>query len=147
MAERPKHIPMPNNSGLKSAMKQPSSYSGLTTPTSPPSSTLVLNGLLGQPLTATSTGTSLASTSRQGYLPKVSFDTFENPAAPMFSFTLQVKSDGYRRNRQTRVFLCAASPDESGSEALDWTIESLVQDGDELIVFRGFDADELGMSL
>ena len=42
--------------------------------------------------------------------------------------------------------MVAASPDESGSEALDWTMESLVQDGDELIVFRGFDADDLGMS-
>ena len=62
----------------------------------------------------------------------------------MFSFTLQVKSDGYRRNRNTRVFLCAASQDESGQEALDWVMESFVQDGDELIVFRGFDADELG---
>jgi hypothetical protein len=78
-----------------------------------------------------------------GYTPKVSFDTFENPAASMFSFTLQVKSDGYARTRSTRVFLCAASPDESGREALDWSIESLVQDGDELIVFRGVDTEEL----
>jgi len=62
----------------------------------------------------------------------------------MFSFTLQVKSDGYKRSRNTRVFLCAASPDESGREALDWSLESLVQDGDELIVFRGVDEDVLG---
>ncbi len=62
----------------------------------------------------------------------------------MFSFTLQVKSDGYKRSRNTRVFLCAASPDESGREALDWSLEPLVQDGDELIVFRGVDEDVLG---
>jgi len=79
-----------------------------------------------------------------GYLPKVSFDTFENPSAPMFSFTLHVKSEGYKRNRSTRVFLCAASPDESGIQALDWVMESLAQDGDELIVFRGIDLDDLG---
>ncbi|KAI0062576.1 hypothetical protein BV25DRAFT_1825585 [Artomyces pyxidatus] len=79
----------------------------------------------------------------QGYTPKVSFDTFENPAASMFSFTLQVKSDGYDRTRSTRVFLCASSPDESGRQALDWAIESLVQDGDELVVFRGVDQEEL----
>ncbi|PFH45593.1 hypothetical protein AMATHDRAFT_122282, partial [Amanita thiersii Skay4041] len=78
-----------------------------------------------------------------GYTPKVSFDTFENPAASMFSFTLQVKSEGYQRSRNTRVFLCAASMDESGREALDWALESLVQDGDELIVFRGVDEDVL----
>jgi hypothetical protein len=62
----------------------------------------------------------------------------------MFSFTLQAKSDGYERTPSTRVFLCASSPDDSGSQALDWTIESLVQDGDELIVFRGIDQDDLG---
>lgn len=78
-----------------------------------------------------------------GYTPKVSFDTFENPAASMFSFTLRVKSDGYKRSRNTRAFLCASSPDETGREALDWSLESLVQDGDELIVFRGVDEDVL----
>jgi len=61
----------------------------------------------------------------------------------MFSFTLQVKSDGYERSPSTRVFLCASSPDDSGRQALDWTIESLVQDGDELIIFRGIDQDDL----
>ena len=70
-----------------------------------------------------------------------------NPAASMFSFTLQVKSEGYRRTRNTRVFLCASSPDESGREALDWALESLVQDGDELIVCRGVDEEVLGMQL
>lgn len=77
------------------------------------------------------------------YTPKVSFDTFENPIASMFSFTLQVKSAGYKRTRNTRVYLCAASPDESGQEALDWCLESLVQDGDELIVFRGVEEELL----
>jgi hypothetical protein len=79
-----------------------------------------------------------------GYTPKVSFDTFENPVASMFSFTLQVKSAGYARTRSTRVFLCAAGPDESGREALDWSLESLVQDGDELVVCRGIDEDVFG---
>lgn len=78
------------------------------------------------------------------YTPKVSFDTFENPNATMFSFTLRVKSEGYKRVRSTRVFLCAASPDECGTEALDWCLQSLVQDGDELIVFRGVEQEELG---
>jgi len=79
-----------------------------------------------------------------GYTPKVSFDTFENQSASMFSYTLRVKSEGYRRTRSTRVFLCAASPDESGREALDWSLDALVQDGDELIVFRGVDEYVLG---
>jgi len=79
-------------------------------------------------------------------MPKVSFDTFENPAASMFSFTLSAESVGYARTPQTRVFLCAASQDESGRQALDWALDSLVQDGDELVVFRGFDEDDLGAS-
>jgi len=61
----------------------------------------------------------------------------------MFSFTLSAESVGYTRTLQTRVFLCAASPDESGRQALDWALDSLVQDGDELVVFRGFDEDDL----
>jgi hypothetical protein len=42
------------------------------------------------------------------------------------------------------VFLCASSPDESGREALDWALESLVQDGDEFVVFRGVEEEVLG---
>jgi len=61
----------------------------------------------------------------------------------MFSYTLHVQSEGYSRNRSTRIFLCATSSDESGIEALDWAVESLVQDGDELIVFRGIDTEDL----
>ncbi|KIY42965.1 hypothetical protein FISHEDRAFT_31659, partial [Fistulina hepatica ATCC 64428] len=76
-----------------------------------------------------------------GYEPKVSFDTFENPAATMFSFTLSVKSEGYKRTANTRVYLVASSPDESGQEALHWSLEVLAQDGDEVIVCRGADEE------
>jgi nucleotide-binding universal stress UspA family protein len=41
------------------------------------------------------------------------------------------------------VFLCAAGVDESGREALDWALESFAQDGDELIICRGVDVEEL----
>ena len=61
----------------------------------------------------------------------------------MFSYTLHVQSAGYARTRATRVFLCAASNDESGSQALDWALDSLARDGDELIVLRGIDPEEL----
>jgi hypothetical protein len=62
----------------------------------------------------------------------------------MFSYTLHVQSEGYARMKGTRVFLCAASPDESGNQALDWALEGLVQDGDEFVVFRGVDDTDLG---
>ncbi|KAG8900049.1 hypothetical protein FRB99_006281 [Tulasnella sp. 403] len=61
----------------------------------------------------------------------------------LFSFTLQVKSEEYRKTRNTRVYLCAASGDESGREALEWAIANLIEDGDELVVVRGFDPDDL----
>ncbi|KAI6145246.1 hypothetical protein BKA82DRAFT_4171496 [Pisolithus tinctorius] len=118
---------------------------------------ILLNSASSRPSTAVTSGTSMGTLSpgsppvpspgppiaAQGYTPKVSFDTFENPAASMFSYTLRVESEGYTRNPATRVFLCASSPDESGRGALDWAVECLVQDGDELIVFRGIDQDEL----
>lgn len=40
--------------------------------------------------------------------------------------------------------MCASSPDESGREALDWALESLIQDGDEFVVYRGVEEDILG---
>lgn len=150
---------------LRSALKQPSRPSSPSpgTPSSPPTradsprrttsssslATSTSNHALLRPGTSSSmlspNPQSIASAvASQGYTPKVSFDTFENSAASMFSYTLHVHSDGYARNRSTRVFLCAASPDESGSEALEWALECLVQDGDELIVFRGIDQEELG---
>jgi nucleotide-binding universal stress UspA family protein len=88
--------------------------------------------------------TTTSGVTSPGYTKGVSFDTFETPIeASMFSFTLKVKSEGYKRSRSTRVFLCAASKEESGAQALEWAVESLVQDGDELIVVRGFDSDEM----
>lgn len=141
MTDSPPHRAHPHHSlsspiPLRSALKYGDSFSRASPPTSPPPIASAPPSVLTNPLTCT-----------VGYTPKVGFDTFENPAASMFSFTLSAESVGYTRSLQTRVFLCAASPDESGSQALDWALDSLVQDGDELVVFRGFDEDILGMSL
>ncbi|KAF9484308.1 hypothetical protein BDN70DRAFT_891133 [Pholiota conissans] len=135
MSPEASRVPLPSPS------PSPNTYSLNQTPTgsitrTESTSSLSPNGLLSPPVL----GHHLHGASPT-YTPKVSFDTFENPVASMFSFTLQAKTDGYKRTRNTRVFLCASSPDESGREALDWCLESLVQDGDELIVFRGADED------
>ncbi|EJU01388.1 hypothetical protein DACRYDRAFT_95041 [Dacryopinax primogenitus] len=79
-----------------------------------------------------------------GYKSGVSFDTMGESTTELFSYTLQAKSENYERSRKTRIYLCAASPDESGQEALDWSVETLAQDGDELIVLRGFDTEDAG---
>ncbi|KAG1805478.1 uncharacterized protein BJ212DRAFT_1449607 [Suillus subaureus] len=155
MSEQHTHIPIVC---LRSALKQssqPNSPCLLPSPSTPSSPLLTpLPSSFLTPPTSTSrlppllsSSTSLSrspsvnmqhntaqSVAGQGYTPKVSFDTFENPAASMFSFTLHVQSDGYARNRATRVFLCASSPDESGP----WC-----KTGDELIVFRGVDPEDL----
>ncbi|QRW13336.1 stress protein A family protein [Ceratobasidium sp. AG-Ba] len=139
--------------GGASAPSSPRPASAAVTPLSPPHVQLVPASPLptttsfspAPTFTRTLTG---GSSAVPGYKPKVSFDTFENPSdASLDSFTLQASSDGYKKTRNTRVFLCAASGDESGTEALDWTLESLVQQGDELIVVRGFDLEDLEKQL
>ena len=134
---------VPLRSALKSPMSRPDSPS-LKSPILPSPPVLPISPSTSPQLYASSSNTRTPHHQSPTYTPKVSFDTFENPVASMFSFTLQVKSEGYRRTRNTRVFLCASSPDESGREALEWSLESLVQEGDELIVFRGVDEDVLG---
>nr|GAT59637.1 predicted protein [Mycena chlorophos] len=147
MSEPPLHTPPTyahrESSGnvptLRSAMKHTSS----SRPSSPPAPGQISPVLVNLPIPPSPNPISHPPLTPHapGYQPKVSFDTFENPVASMFSFTLQVKSEGYAHTRNTRVFLCAAGPDESGREALDWSLEGLVQDGDELIVCRGVDDD------
>ena len=133
-------MPVPLRSALK--RRESSRSSRPSPPTSPP--LLTPPALVPGHVNLSTTSSTSQSQSVLGcYTPKVSFDTFENPAASMFSFTLSAESVGYTRTPQTRVFLCASSPDESGSQALDWALDSLVQDGDELVVFRGFDEEDL----
>lgn len=166
--EHPSHITLPPlRSAMKHSASRPSTPSIVQSPGSPPqkpspflpvpspavsgSGTPVPGGLsssssLLEPPQSPSHPT-IPLVASHGYTPKVSFDTFEDPQASMFSYTLHVQSDGYSRNRSTRVFLCASSPDDSGRQALDWALDSLVQDGDELIVFRGIDTDDLGTSI
>ena len=155
------HSTPPLRSAMKhSASSTPELPASATLPDSPaaarfpaisrPSTASSLSSQLSTPYSVSSVYTTRTATPPPGvmspvtgYTPKVSFDTFEDEAATLFSFTLGVKNEGYTRTRSTRVFLCAASPDESGREALDWALESLVQHGDELIVCRAIDLEDL----
>jgi hypothetical protein len=146
MSDSPPHRVIPHHSismpvPLRSALKHRDS-SRCSRPSPPRSPPLLTSP--GHASLSTDSASPSPLVSSSGYTPKVSFDTFENPAASMFSFTLSAESVGYTRTLQTRVFLCASSPDESGRQALDWALDSLVQDGDELVVFRGFDEEDLG---
>ncbi|GJJ14642.1 hypothetical protein Clacol_008908 [Clathrus columnatus] len=125
---------------LKSSIPStPYIHNGSLSEADPPQ--LDLNAV--DPFPRTQTIQSTNSTATRRYTTKVGFDTFQNPTrTTLFSFTLQVKSEGYIRGRSTRSYLVAASGDESGIHALEWVMESLVQDGDEIIVFRGFDGED-----
>lgn len=61
-----------------------------------------------------------------------------------FSAYSTAQSEDYTRTRETRVFLIAVSPDESGAEALDWAMENIVEDGDEVVALRVVELDEDG---
>jgi len=157
MSNTPLNSPPLNSIGLRPALKHGSSTSRPTSPgpnyatLTPGSQPRTLPSFL-TPDSQSGVGTPRTGTLSPGggYTTKVSFDTFT--AAPtdsdsLFSFTLQVKSEGYKKTRNTRVYLCAASGDESGMEALEWAIANLVEDGDELVAFRGFDGDDLPKEL
>lgn len=66
----------------------------------------------------------------------VSFDTFDNPDAADFSLTLNYKHKGYQCTRRSRTFLCGTDQNEYSDFALEWLIDELVDDGDEIVCLR-----------
>lgn len=119
---------------LRSALKQrvaspdpiPSSTSSLTLPSSP------------------QLEPTRSSSNPPQYERKVGFDTLDNDTALKtgggtgleYSFTLQAESLGYTRTRTTRTFLVATDLNEYSVGALDWLLENLVEDGDQVVVLR-----------
>ncbi|KAL9939467.1 hypothetical protein V8E36_001284 [Tilletia maclaganii] len=92
---------------------------------------------------ASSVASSTAGTVKDGYLRRVAFDTMPDASSTSshnFSFTLQVKSKGYRRTRNTRTFMCAVDGNSYSTHALEWLLDNLVEDGDEVVALRVLDA-------
>ncbi|OKL61967.1 hypothetical protein UA08_02565 [Talaromyces atroroseus] len=71
----------------------------------------------------------------------VSFDTFDNRDAADFSFTLNYKHKNYQATRRSRTFLCGTDQNDYSEFALDWLIDELVDDGDEVICLRVVEKD------
>ncbi|EED18551.1 universal stress protein family domain protein [Talaromyces stipitatus ATCC 10500] len=63
----------------------------------------------------------------------VSFDTFDNRDATDGSFTLKYKHKNYQATRRSRTFLCGTDQNDYSEFALEWLIDELVDDGDEVI--------------
>lgn len=72
---------------------------------------------------------------------KVSFDTFSNPAASDFSLTLNRKHRDYEYTKRSRTFLCGTDTNEYSDTALEWLIDELVDDGDEVVCLRVVEKD------
>lgn len=71
----------------------------------------------------------------------VSFDTFDNRHAAEFSLTLNYKHKGYQSRRRSRTFLCGTDQNEYSEFALEWLLDELVNDGDEIICLRAVEKD------
>ncbi|KAI1003970.1 hypothetical protein K3495_g4239 [Podosphaera aphanis] len=75
----------------------------------------------------------------------VSFDTFAGGETTTekntLAFTLNVKHKGYQFKRRSRTFMVGLSEDEHSEIALQWMLDELVDDGDEIICVRVIDRD------
>lgn len=75
------------------------------------------------------------------YERRVSFNTFDNRDATDYSFTVSVKHTDYQYNQRSRTFLCGTDDNDYSYDAIEWLIEELVEDGDEIICLRVVDKD------
>lgn len=74
----------------------------------------------------------------------VSFDNFaggEPTERNTISFTLNMKHKGYQFKRRSRTFMVGIDENDYSDIALQWMLEELVDDGDEIICLRVVDKD------
>ena len=71
----------------------------------------------------------------------VSFDTFNNKEASDFSLTLNRKHRDYEYTKRSRTFLCGTDTNDYSDTALEWLIDELVDDGDEIVCLRVVEKD------
>ncbi|KAF2139305.1 uncharacterized protein K452DRAFT_275486 [Aplosporella prunicola CBS 121167] len=75
---------------------------------------------------------------------RVSFDTFDKPAdfIEENSFTLSRKHKDYEYTKRSRTFLCGLDSNDYSEYALEWLIDELVDDGDEIVCLRVVEKDD-----
>ncbi|KAH7139229.1 hypothetical protein B0J11DRAFT_516373 [Dendryphion nanum] len=78
------------------------------------------------------------------FQPRVSFDTFDRPAdfIEENSFTLIAKHKDYEYTKRSRTFLCGCDDNEYSEYALQWLVDELVDDGDEIVCLRVVEKDD-----
>lgn len=75
------------------------------------------------------------------FRPSVSFDTFKNKEASEFSLTLGRKHRDYEYTKRSRTFLVGTDANEYSDTALEWLVDELVDDGDEVVCLRVVEKD------
>ncbi|KAF3907360.1 hypothetical protein AA313_de0207586 [Arthrobotrys entomopaga] len=75
------------------------------------------------------------------FIKRVGFDTFNNKDATDFALTLKSKHKDYRFGRGSRTFLCGTDQNDYSTIALEWLLEELVDDNDEIVCLRVVDKD------
>jgi hypothetical protein len=87
------------------------------------------------------------------FRPRVSFDTFEKLdkkdelGSEPPSFTLNQKHKDYEYSKRSRTFLCGLDSNDYSEYALEWLIDELVDDGDEIVCLRVVDPELAKTSL
>lgn len=71
----------------------------------------------------------------------ISFDTFENRDASTEAFTLNYKHRDYHSTQRSRTFLCGTDAKDYSEYALEWMMDELVDDGDEIVCLRVVEKD------
>ncbi|KPI42362.1 Universal stress protein A family protein C25B2.10 [Cyphellophora attinorum] len=72
----------------------------------------------------------------------VSFDTFDNKEATDESFTLIYKHRDYASSARSRTFLCGTDAKDYSEYALEWMMDELVDDGDEIVCLRVIEKED-----
>ncbi|KAF9998706.1 hypothetical protein BGZ80_003382 [Entomortierella chlamydospora] len=74
--------------------------------------------------------------SKNGYIARVGFDTLDCEDTAQYAFTLQSRTDKWRRTKKSRTFLVGTDLNEYSSHALSWVMENMIEDGDEIVALR-----------
>ncbi|KAL3425727.1 universal stress protein family domain protein [Phlyctema vagabunda] len=80
----------------------------------------------------------------QKFQTRVSFDLMrsEEPSPTnTVSYTLNVKHEGYAYKRRSRTFMVGIDDNPYSESALQWLLEELVDDGDQIVCLRVIDRD------
>lgn len=66
----------------------------------------------------------------------IAFDTFATPDISSEAFSIQYKHQDFNYTPRTRTFIVGTDAKDYSEYALEWTIDELIDDGDEVVCLR-----------